>query len=104
MSAFQNVEDNLVALKLLEDETKIQKNAVESARNATRISLNQYKAGIVNYLTVVTSQATQLNNESSLMTLLNRRLVAHVGLIASIGGDWNVNDDQKIQEISLKLK
>lgn len=104
LSAFQNVEDNLVALKLLEDETKIQKNAVESARNATRISLNQYKAGIVNYLTVVTSQATQLNNERSLMTLLNRRLVAHVGLIASIGGDWNVNDDQKIQEISLKLK
>ena len=102
LSAFQNVEDNLIALKLLEDETKIQKSAVESARNATRISLNQYKAGIVNYLTVVTSQATQLNNERSLMNILNRRFIAHIGLIASIGGDWNIEQDEKIQKIKLK--
>ena len=88
LSAFQNVEDNLVAVKLLEAEIVKQTHAVDSARRATRIALNQYKAGIVNYLTVVTNQVTQLNNERILMTLQNRRISAHISLIVALGGNW----------------
>lgn len=99
LSAFQAVEDNLVALRLLENETRIQEQAVLSARNATRIALNQYQSGIVNYTTVVTAQITQLNNERTLMGLLSRRLVAHVGLHAALGGGWNLAADPKIQSI-----
>lgn len=99
LSAFQSVEDNLVALRLLENETAFQEQAVQSARNATRIALNQYKAGVVNYTSVVTSQLTQLNNERTLMTLLNRRLSAHVALNTALGGGWNVNNDSLIQSI-----
>jgi len=99
LAAFQNVEDNLVALRLLENETALQEQAVKSARNATRIALNQYKAGTVNYLIVVTTQVTQLNNERTYMTLLNRRLSAHVALIAALGGGWSFYTDSKIQQI-----
>jgi len=88
LSAFQNVEDNLIAVKLLESEIAKQSQAVTSARRSTRISLNQYKAGIVNYSTVVTNQVTQLNNERTLLTLENRRITAHISLIAALGGYW----------------
>ena len=91
LSAFQNVEDNLIAVKLLESEIAKQTQAVSSARTATRISLNQYKAGIVNYLTVVTNQVTQLNNERILMTLQNRQITAHISLITALGGYWGNN-------------
>ena len=97
LSAFQNVEDNLVAVKLLEREIAKQSQAVASARRATTISLNQYKAGIVNYLTVVTNQVTQLNNERTLLTLENRQITAHISLIAALGGYWGdgLNSSQK---------
>ncbi len=88
LSAFQNVEDNLVAVKLLESEIAKQSQAVTSARRSTRISLNQYKSGIVSYSTVVTNQVTQLNNERTLLTLENRRITAHISLIAALGGYW----------------
>ena len=88
LSAFQNVEDNLVAVKYLESEIAKQSQAVISARRAARISLNQYKAGIVNYSTVVTNQVTQLNNERTLLTLENRQITAHINLITALGGNW----------------
>ena len=88
LSAFQNVEDNLVAVKLLESEIAKQSQAVTSARRSTRISLNQYKSGIVSYSTVVTNQVTQLNNERTLLTLENRHITAHISLIAALGGYW----------------
>ena len=88
LSAFQNVEDNLVATKVLEVEIAKQNQAVISARRAANISLNQYKAGIVNYVTVVTNQVIQLNNERTLMSLLNRQISAHISLIVAVGGYW----------------
>jgi len=88
LSAFQNVEDNLAATKILEAEIVKQNQAVISARRATNISLNQYKAGIVNYLTVVTNQVIQLNNERTLMSLQNKQITAHISLIVAVGGYW----------------
>ncbi|SNX29396.1 efflux transporter, outer membrane factor (OMF) lipoprotein, NodT family [Polynucleobacter meluiroseus] len=91
LSAFQNVEDNLVALRLLQSESKAQASAVKYAQTAVRISLNQYKSGIVTYLNVSTAQATELSNERTLMSLLNRQIAAHVGLITSLGGGWDAS-------------
>ena len=93
LTAFQNVEDNLIAVRLLQKESNAQADAVKHAQDAVRISLNQYKSGITPYLTVVTSQASELNNERTLMSLLNRHMSAHVGLITALGGGW---DTQKI--------
>ena len=89
LTAFQNVEDNLIAVRLLQKESKAQADAVKHAQDAVRISLNQYKSGITTYLTVVTSQTSELNNERSLMSLLNRHMSAHVGLITALGGGWD---------------
>jgi len=88
LNAFQNVEDNLVSTKLLQAEIVKQNQAVISARRASSIALNQYKAGTVNYSIVVTNQVTQLNNERILMSLQNRLITAHINLIAALGGGW----------------
>lgn len=90
LAAFQNVEDNLVALRMLQSESKSQASAVKHAQDAVRISTNQYKSGIITYLDVATSQAAELSNERILMSLLNRQIAAHVGLITSLGGGWDV--------------
>ncbi len=90
LAAFQNVEDNLVALRMLQSESKYQASAVKHAQDAVRISTNQYKSGIITYLNVATSQAAELSSERTLMSLLNRQIAAHVGLITSLGGGWDV--------------
>ena len=90
LAAFQNVEDNLVALRLLQKESKSQASAVKHAQDAVRISMNQYKEGVITYLDVATSQASELANERTLMSLLNRQIAAHVGLITALGGGWDV--------------
>jgi NodT family efflux transporter outer membrane factor (OMF) lipoprotein len=87
--AFQNVEDSLTTLNLLEKETVAQIAAVKYSHDAVNMTLNQYKAGLVSYLNVTTAQATALANERTLMTLLSRRLVAHTGLVAAMGGGWS---------------
>ena len=91
LTAFQNVEDNLIAISLLNDEIKKQQRAVQFARRAVDISMNQYKAGVVSYLTVVTAQASLLTNERTLVTLYNREIASHVNLITALGGYWDAN-------------
>jgi NodT family efflux transporter outer membrane factor (OMF) lipoprotein len=87
--AFQNVEDSLITLNLLEQETHVQAEAVKYSHDVVNVTLNQYKAGIVSYLNDTTAQTTALANERTLMTLLSRRLTAHVGLVAATGGGWS---------------
>jgi len=89
LSAFQNVEDNLVALRILKDEAQVQHLAVVSSRKALNITLNRYKAGTVNYLNVVTAQTTALTNERTELSITNARLMAAVKLIAALGGGWD---------------
>jgi NodT family efflux transporter outer membrane factor (OMF) lipoprotein len=92
LAAFQNVEDQLVALRLLEEEARRQALAVAAARDSVRITTSQYKAGIVSYLDVVTTQATALANERTEVDLLGRRMVASVLLIQSLGGGWSAEE------------
>ena len=88
LQALQDVEDNLAALRILEEEAKVEAEAVEAARQSVQLTLNQYKAGTVSYLNVVTVQAALLAEERNAVNLLNRRLAATVGLIKAIGGGW----------------
>lgn len=88
LSAFQEVEDNLAAASLLAREAAVQDEAVVAARQATSITLNQYKAGAVSYLGVVTAQSAQLTAERTAVQLLGRRLNASVTLLKAAGGDW----------------
>jgi NodT family efflux transporter outer membrane factor (OMF) lipoprotein len=92
LAAFQQVEDALAALRLLEDEARVQNEAVASAREAVRIITNQYKAGITSYLEVVTTETTALANERTAVDILGRRLAASVLLVQALGGGWRTDD------------
>jgi NodT family efflux transporter outer membrane factor (OMF) lipoprotein len=89
LAAFQNVEDNLSALRVLEAESSAQADAVAAAEEALKITLNQYRAGTVSYLNVITSQATAYSNERNAISILGNRLTDSVGLIEAIGGGWD---------------
>jgi NodT family efflux transporter outer membrane factor (OMF) lipoprotein len=89
LAGFQEVEDNLAALRILEQEAAVQDEAVKSARESLTITLNQYRAGTVNYLSVVIAQATALSNERAALAILGRRLTASVTLIKALGGGWD---------------
>ena len=89
LGGFQEVEDNLAALRILEEESRIQDEAVSAARKSLDISRNQYKAGTISYLDVVVVQAIWLANERTAIDILGRRMAASVLLIKAIGGGWN---------------
>jgi NodT family efflux transporter outer membrane factor (OMF) lipoprotein len=88
LQAFQDVEDDLAALHWLSEEAAVQQEAARAARESVALTLNQYKAGTVSYLNVVQVQATQLAEERSTVSILERRLAAAVALIRSLGGSW----------------
>jgi NodT family efflux transporter outer membrane factor (OMF) lipoprotein len=86
---FQEVEDNLAALRILEQETLVQAEALAGARLTLELTLNQYKAGTVSYLNVLIAQTTALTSERNAVDLRNRRLAASVLLIRALGGGWH---------------
>jgi NodT family efflux transporter outer membrane factor (OMF) lipoprotein len=88
LAAFQEVEDNLAALRVLADEAGYQREAVRAAREALDLTTNQYKAGTVSYLNVITAQTTLLSNQQSELNLRSRQLVASAVLIRALGGGW----------------
>jgi len=88
LTGFQEVEDNLAALRILEQEAAVQDEAVKSARESLAITLNQYRAGTANYLAVVVVQAQALQNERTAVGILGQRLNASVALIRALGGGW----------------
>ena len=89
LTAFQNVEDNLAAQRILIDQEKAQTAATTDARKSEQVSLNQYKAGIIPYNTVLSAQVTRLSSEQASLTVRNSRLAASVALIEALGGGWN---------------
>jgi NodT family efflux transporter outer membrane factor (OMF) lipoprotein len=91
LTGFQEVEDNLAALRILEEESRVQGEAVDSARQSVAISMNQYKAGTISYLDVVVVQAILLANERAAVDISGRRMVAGVLLIKAVGGGWDVS-------------
>ena len=88
LTGFQEVEDNLAALRILGEEAALQDEVVQAARHALELTNNQYSAGVVSYLNVITAQATALSNERTAVNVLGRRLTASVGLIHALGGGW----------------
>jgi NodT family efflux transporter outer membrane factor (OMF) lipoprotein len=91
LAAFQQVEDELAALRILEEQYKVAEDTVQSANKAVELYLNQYKAGTVAYTSVVTAQTTALNDAQNLLTIRQSRLVASVTLIQALGGGWTTS-------------
>jgi NodT family efflux transporter outer membrane factor (OMF) lipoprotein len=92
LNSFQEVEDNLAALHILEEEYRVQGKAVRAAREAVTMTINQYKAGTVSYLNVAVVQAAALANEKTAVQLLGERLSAAALLVKALGGGWNVSE------------
>lgn len=92
LTSFQEVEDNLATLRILEQQMQVQNTAVESAQKAVLLTTNQYKAGTVSYLNVMVDQAAALANEKTAVILQGQRLSAAVLLVKALGGGWNASD------------
>jgi NodT family efflux transporter outer membrane factor (OMF) lipoprotein len=86
LTAFQEVEDNLTAARLLEGESEIQERTLAAARRSREIAENQYRAGINGALNVITAQATELSAEVNAIAIASRRLQARVQLLKNTGG------------------
>jgi len=97
LTAFQEVEDNLAALRLLEDESRTQQGAVEAAERSLALSNNRYKGGVANYLEVTTAQTFALADERTLVQIAGRRMTASVQLIKALGGGWDTSSLPVVQ-------
>jgi NodT family efflux transporter outer membrane factor (OMF) lipoprotein len=91
LTAFQQVEDNLAALRILEQESREQAAAVGYAERSLQLAQNRYQGGITTYLEVITAQAAALTNERTAVTLQIRRMTASVQLIQALGGGWDLS-------------
>ena len=90
LTAFQEVEDNLVTLRILQTEADTEAAAVAAAEHSLALSTTRYRGGVTNYLEVTTAQSAALSNEVSAVDILTRRMMASVLLIKAIGGGWDV--------------
>ena len=91
LSGFQEVEDNLAAQHILAGEAKADQASADFAKKSLDVAFNQYRAGTVSYLNVITAQASELASEKIEMDLAGRRLTACVTLIKAIGGGWRTD-------------
>lgn len=89
LSAFRDVEDQLAALRVLEDEATVTARAVDAAKKSTALSTLRYKRGLAAYLEVLTNQTIELNDERSAAALISRRIVASTQLQMALGGGWS---------------
>lgn len=103
LSAFEDVEDSLAALRVLQDEAKTQDAAVEAAQHSLALSNNRYKGGVATYLEVITAQSIALSDQRVAVEIAGRRMTASVSLIKAIGGGWNVRDLPVVQKDSPQM-
>jgi NodT family efflux transporter outer membrane factor (OMF) lipoprotein len=89
LTAFQQVEDQLAALRILAQQAEVQDKAVAAAFEAARIINNQYLAGTVAYTSVVVADQTALSNAETAVNIRQSRLVASAALIQALGGGWD---------------
>src|ERR1019366_5658849 len=92
LAGFQQVEDNLALLRLLDQESVFQDQAVRSSQQAERLALDQYRAGTTSYLSVVTAQTLSLTNQRTAVQLRGRLMGASIALVAATGGGWSATD------------
>jgi NodT family efflux transporter outer membrane factor (OMF) lipoprotein len=104
LTAFQQVEDSLAALRILADESVTVDQAVNSSERELTVSTAQYKAGTTSFLTVITAQATALNAERTAVQLLTRQLTASVALVQALGGGWDASQLPSTKDVQAKTK
>jgi NodT family efflux transporter outer membrane factor (OMF) lipoprotein len=93
--AFEDVEDQLSGLRILEQETGVEQKAVDAAQQSLDVSNNRYMGGVTSYLEVLTAEATLLQNQRTAIDLQTRQFVASVGLVRSLGGGWDATQIPK---------
>jgi outer membrane protein, multidrug efflux system len=103
LSAFQEVQDDVTGLTVLDQAKQSQQQAVDAARRTLDLSLNRYQGGLVSYLDVVTAQQNLLNNEQELAIIDGQRLVTSVLLVKALGGGWDASSLAAAQ-VKPKLK
>ncbi|MBF0506270.1 MAG: efflux transporter outer membrane subunit [Nitrospirae bacterium] len=91
LTGFQEVEDNLAALRILEEEAKVEAEAVNAAQQSVIFTTNQYKAGTASSLDVIVTQNAELSNKRTEITIIGNRMTASVLLIKALGGGWDVS-------------
>jgi outer membrane protein TolC len=92
LTAFQQVEDQLAAIRILGREITVQSEAVKAAQQAVQIALNEYTAGTQNFTTVVTAEATELSDRQTALTTQAQRLTDVITLIVALGGGWSADE------------
>ena len=93
----------MAALRILEDEARVQDEAVKAAQQSEALTTNQYKAGIVSYLNVITTQTIRLTDEVTAVQILGRRMTAAVLLIQALGGGWNASRLPVAEELRARM-
>jgi NodT family efflux transporter outer membrane factor (OMF) lipoprotein len=104
LTAFQQVEDELAALRVLERETGATNETVQAAQLALDITTAQYKAGTANYLQVETQQSALFAAQETLVNLLTRRMVSSVLLVEALGGGWDTSQLPAVAVLSARDK
>jgi len=89
LSAFRDVEDQLSALRVLDDEATVTARAVDAAKLSTELSTLRYRRGLATYLEVLTNQTIELTDERAAAALVARRIVASAQLQMALGGGWS---------------
>ena len=89
LTAFQQVEDNLAALRVLEQEASVQAIAVQSAQRSLHLSNTRYEGGVTSYLEVITAENAALSDEVTALNILGRRMASAVLLVEALGGGWD---------------
>src|SRR6202158_2908348 len=103
LTGFQQVEDNLAALRILEKEAQVQENAVVAAQKYLELAITRYKGGVTSYLEVTTAQSAALSDEVTAVNILGRRMVDAVTLVQALGGGWNSSEIPQRPECCGKL-
>jgi NodT family efflux transporter outer membrane factor (OMF) lipoprotein len=91
LAAFNDVEDQLSGLRILEQESTVEQRAVASAQHSYDISNQRYKGGVTSYLEVLTAEAALLQNQRTTISIQTRQFVSSVGLVRSLGGGWDAS-------------
>lgn len=103
LTSFQQVEDNLAALRILENEAQTQHTAVVAAQKSLDLSVQRYNGGVTSYLEVTVAQSAALTDEVTAVSILGRRMVAAVQLVQALGGGWDASSLPQHPECCGKL-
>jgi NodT family efflux transporter outer membrane factor (OMF) lipoprotein len=103
LTGFQQVEDNVAALRILEHEAQVQDKAVAAAQKYLELAITRYKGGVTSYLEVTTAQSAALSDEVTAVNILGRRMVNAVTLVQALGGGWNSSEIPQRPECCGKL-